>query len=120
MNMFKYVLDAAAGALRVPLMPAPARHTVPSAVYRYFPGESDGALTSARFEVRIFARTPAECAEELERLRRAIVADGDAGVIGDEADPLIVCETKEGSGSGFVRGGELYFVKAGFDIKGRA
>ena len=118
--MLSTIVSAAAAALSVPLTPAPARQVPPCAVYRYYPAGSDGMKGSAVFTVRVFASTVEDAAEELSRLRRALVSDGDAGRIGDINDPCLVRETAQHALSGYVRGAGIYFLQAGFTISGRA
>ena len=118
--MLSTIVSAAAAALTVPLTPAPARQVPPCAVYRYYPAGSDGMEGSAVFTVRVFASTVEDAAEELSRLRRALVSDGDAGRIGDINDPCLVRETAQHALSGYVRGAGIYFLQAGFTISGRA
>lgn len=118
--MLSTIVSAAAAALTVPLTPAPARQVPPCAVYRYYPAGSDGMKGSAVFTVRVFASTVEDAAEELSRLRRALVSDGDAGRIGDINDPCLVRETAQHALSGYVRGAGIYFLQAGFTISGRA
>ena len=118
--MFSTIVSAAAAALTTPLTPAPARQHPPCAVYRYYPAGSDGMKGSAVFTVRVFASTVEDAAEELSRLRRALVSDGDAGRIGDINDPCLVRETAQHALSGYVRGAGIYFLQAGFTISGRA
>lgn len=118
--MLSTIVSAAAAALTVPLTPAPARQVPPCAVYRYYPAGSDGMKSSAVFTVRVFASTVEDAAEELSRLRRALVSDGDAGRIGDINDPCLVRETAQHALSGYVRGAGIYFLQAGFTISGRA
>ena len=74
---------------------------------------------TATFTVRVFASTVTEAAEELSRVRRALVSDGDLGLIGDADNLLLVRETSEGASSGYVRGAQVYFIQAGFTISGR-
>ncbi len=119
MSMHDRLIRAAADALRVPLTPAPGNLGIPSAVYRYYPGKTDGALCTARLEVRVFHTSIAEAAAEIDALCRAIVSDGDTGVVGEHGDTIVVCQSDEGAGSGSVRGTGLYFVKAGFEAQGR-
>ena len=118
--MLSTIVSAAAAALTVPLTPAPARQVPPCAVYRYYPAGSDGMKGSAVFTVRVFASTVEDAAEELSRLRRALVSDGDAGRIGDINDPCLVRETAQHALSGYVREAGIYFLQAGFTISGRA
>lgn len=118
--MLSTIVSAAAAALTVPLTPAPARQIPPCAVYRYYPAGSDGMKGSAVFTVRVFASTVEDAAEELSRLRRALVSDGDAGRIGDINDPCLVRETAQHALSGYVRGAGIYFLQAGFTISDRA
>ena len=118
--MLSTVVSAASAALTVPLTPAPARQAPPCAVYRYYPSGSDGMKRSAIFTVRVFAPTVEAAEEELNRLRRALVSDGDMGRIGDADDPLLAQETSHHSLSGYVRGTGIYFLQAGFTISGRA
>ena len=110
----------AEAALSVPLMPAPARGKLPCAAYRFCPGRSDGAMAHSRFEIRIFADTPEEAMREITALRRRIVSDGDSGAIADENGTILICETDEGGGAGYVRGCGMYFIKAGFDVSAHA
>lgn len=118
--MLNTILSAAKAAMTVPLTPAPARQAPPCAVYRYYPAGSDGAKRTATFTVRVFASTVAQAAAELNRLRRAVVSDGDLGQIGDADNLLLVRETSSHALSGYVRGAQMYFVQAGFTISGRA
>ena len=120
MDRMTGVLKAVSDALSVPLYPAPARGIFPCAVYRYFPSESDGSAACSRLEVRVIAPLPAQAVREMTALRRALTSDGDEGVLEDGSGTLLVCQTEEGSGSGFLRGCGLYYVKAGFQIRGRA
>ena len=117
--MHDRVVKAASAALTVPLSPAPGKSLSPSAVYRYYPGRGDGALRTARFEVRVFHRSPDAAAAEISALQRALLADGDTGVVGIGADSLVICGTKEGGRGGYVRGCGLYYLQAGFEIQGR-
>ena len=117
--MHDRLVSAAAKALGVPLLPAPGNVGAPSAVYRYYPGKSDGALCTARLEVRVFHTSVSAAAAEIEALRRAIVSDGDTGIVGEGGDTVVVCQSDEGAHSGSVRGTGLYFVKAGFEAQGR-
>lgn len=119
MEMHDRLIAAAKAALTVPLSPAPGRCGTPSAVYRYTPGRSDGALCTARLEVRVFHESPSLAAREITALRRALVADGDTGVVGEGGDALVICQTDEGGASGYARGTGLYFIKAGFEVEGR-
>ena len=118
--MFSTIVSAAAAALTTPLTPAPARQAPPCAVYRYYPCGSDGMKSTAMFTVRVFASTVEAAANELSRLRRALVSDGDMGRIGNEKDPYLVRETAQYALSGYVRGAGIYFIQAGFTISGRA
>lgn len=120
MVRFETILQAVTGALSVPVMPAPARGVLPCAVYRYYPGESDGVMAKSRMEVRVITPTSAAAVREMRALRRALVQEGDSGVLEDEGGTLLVCETAEGSGAGYLRGCGMYYVKAGFEICGRA
>lgn len=120
MTRFERITEAAAAALSVPLIPAPARGALPCAVYRYHPGQSDGAMAKSRLEVRVFAPSASAAAREMTSLRRALVTDGDSGTLTDESGTLLICETDEGGGEGFLRGCGMYFMKAGFEIRGRA
>lgn len=117
--MHDTVVKAAASALSVPLIPAPSRTLAPAAVYRYYPGKSDGALATARLTVRVFHHTVSKAAAEIDALSRALLADGDTGVIGEGGDTLVICRTKEGGHAGHVRGTDLCFLQAGFEIQGR-
>ena len=119
-NILSAITRAAEAALHVPLMPAPARGILPCAAYRFYPGESDGAMARSRFEVRVFAATPEEAVRELSALRRSLVSDGDSGALEDENGTILICETSEGGGAGYVRGCGMYFVKAGFDVSAHA
>ena len=118
--MLPTIVSAAEAALTVPLTPAPARQAPPCAIYRYYPTASDGAKQTAIFTVRVFASTVERAAGELSRLRRALVSDGDLGLIGDAANLLLVRETAHHALSGYVRLAGVYFVQAGFTISGRA
>lgn len=119
MNRFQIVLKAAADVLHVPLFPAPCRNSQPCAVYRYYDTESDGTLARSRFEVRVIAGSAKEANAEIEALRRALISDGDSGILSDAGGMLLICASDDGSGAGRLRTG-LYYAKAGFDIKGRA
>lgn len=119
-TILSVITRAASEALRVPLMPAPARGILPCAAYRFYPGASDGAMARARFEVRVFAETPEEAVREIGALRRSLVSDGDSGALSDENGMILICETGEGGGAGYVRGCGMYFVKAGFDVSAHA
>ena len=118
--MLSTIVSAAAAALTVPLTPAPARQAPPCAVYRYYPAGSDGSIQTAIFTVRVFASTAEAAANELGRLRRTLVSDGDIGRIGDANDPCLVRETAQHALSGYVRGAGIYYLQAGFTISGRA
>lgn len=119
MAMYDMLLTAVKNALRVPLFPAPGRTVAPGAVYRFYPGRSDGALCTARLNVRVFHRSVADAMAEIDRLRRALLSDGDTGIVGTGGDALVVCGTDEGGRAGRVRGTDLYFVQAGFAVQGR-
>ena len=119
MKMHDLLLDAIKQALRVPLSPAPGYTIAPSAVYRFYPGRSDGSLSTARLTVRVFHRSVAAAVAEIDGLRRALLHDGDTGVVGTGCDTLVVCGTDEGGRCGHVRGTDLYFVQAGFAVQGR-
>lgn len=119
MKMHDLLLKAASGALGVPLVPAPGRTLSPGAVYRFYPGRSDGALCTARLTVRVFHRSVAAAMAEIDKLRRALLHDGDTGIVGTGGDTLVICETDEGGRAGHVRGTDLYFVQAGFEVQGR-
>ncbi len=119
MSIQERLIEAARRALHVPLLPAPGSLGIPSAVYRCMPGKSDGALCAARLEVRVFHRSPSAAAEEIDALSRAIVSDGDTGIVGEGGDTLVVCRTDNGADSGYIRAAELYFVKAAFETQGR-
>ena len=56
----------------------------------------------------------------IDRIRHALITDGDTGVIGEGDGALILCGTDDGGGFGFVRGTGFYYMQAGFDVKGRA
>lgn len=121
MHTFQTITQAAAGALSVPLYPAPRRTgSVPCAVYRYIPGESDGSLSRSRLEVRIFASSAQAAHEQLDALRRVLVRDGDSGVLMDEDGAIVICAVKEGGGAGYIDDSGEYFAKMGFDIRARA
>ena len=120
MQMHDRLMAAVRDALTVPLTPAPGRIGEPSAVYRCRPGRSDGALCTERLTVRVFHNSPAEAMEEIDALRRALVSDGDTGIVGTGGDALVICETDEGAAAGYVRGTALYYVQAGFEALGRA
>lgn len=119
MSMHDRLLAAAGDALRVPLSPAPGYTVSPAAVYRFYPGRSDGSLCTARLTVRVFHRSVTEAMAEIDRLRRVLLHDGDTGIVGTGGDAIVVCETDEGGRSGHVRGTDLYFVQAGFEAQGR-
>ncbi len=118
--MHDAVIKAASAALSVPLTPAPWRSLSPGAVYRYYPGKSDGALSTGRLEVRVFHHSIPAVTAEMDALDRALLADGDTGVIGTGGDALVICRTKEGSRAGYVRGTDLVYQQAGYEIQGRA
>jgi len=120
MEMHDLLTKALRSALTVPLAPAPGRLGEPSAVYRYRPGRSDGALQTAHLTVRVFHRTPSEAAAELAAVRKKLSADGDSGVVGEGGGALVICGTDEGGAAGRVRGMDLYYVQAGFEVLGRA
>ena len=120
MNGLNEVVRAAAGALGVPLSPAPCRRSGPCATYRYLPAKSDGAMQAWRLNVRVFAPSAAQAARESEKLRKALVPDGDTGVIGEGARMRVVCAEDEGGSCGFVRGTQMYYVQSGFLIRSRA
>lgn len=120
MNCMETILRVISGVLSIPVMPAPARGTLPCAVYRYFPGESDGVMARSRMEVRVMLPSAAAAIREMTALRRALVQEGDSGVLSDEGGTLLICETAEGGGAGYLRGCGMYYVKAGFEICGRA
>jgi hypothetical protein len=103
----------------VPLTPAPQKKAIPSAVYRCHPGYCDGSLLTADLTVRVFHYSPEEAEKELSRLRKALLRDGDSGVIGTGADTLILCETDKGGAAGAIPGTPLYYVQAGFTAQGR-
>lgn len=119
-SILSALTQAASSVLTVPLMPAPARGILPCASYRFYPHASDGAMAHSRFEVRVFAPTPEEAVREITALRRRIVPDGDSGALSDENGMILICETNEGSGAGYVRGCGMYFIKAGFDVSAHA
>lgn len=119
MKMHDLLLGAAKDALRVPLSPAPGYTAAPSAVYRFYPGRCDGALCTARLTVRVFHRSVAAAMAEIDSLRRALLHDGDTGILGTGGDTIVVCGTDEGGRAGHVRGTDLYFVQAGFEVQGR-
>ncbi len=119
MTLQQRLIRAVEGVLTVPLTPAPGRRAVPSAVYRCHPGYSDGSLLTADLTLRVFHHTPEEAENELSRLRRRLLRDGDSGVIGQGADTLVLCETDKGGAAGHVRGTDLYYVQAGFTAQGR-
>lgn len=119
MTMQQRLIREIGRVLTVPLSPAPGRQAVPSAVYRCHPGYSDGSLLTADVTLRVFHYTPEEAEEELSRLRRALLRDGDSGVIGRGGEALILMETDKGGASGHVRGTDLYYVQAGFTAQGR-
>lgn len=119
MKMHDRLLAAAKEALGVPLVPAPGRSAAPGAVYRLYPGRSDGALSTARLTVRVFHRSVSAAMAEIDNLRHAFLHDGDTGIVGTGGDALIVCGTDEGGRAGHVRGTDLYFVQAGFEVQGR-
>jgi len=114
------VVNAAGEALGLPLYPAPARGGFPCAVYRFAAAESDGSYADARFEVRIITSTAAEAAQKMTALRRVLVRDGDSGVLYDGSGNLLIRQTNEGSGAGYLHDCGMYFMKAGFEIRGRA
>ncbi len=117
--MLDTVIKAAAAALDVPLSPAPGRTLSPSAVYRFYPGRSDGALSAARLEIRVFHHSASAAWKQIESLCRALLADGDTGVVGTGGDALVICRSREGSRSGWVSGTNLCYEQAGFEIQGR-
>ena len=119
MKMHEQLLRTASSALSVPLSAGPGRIGVPSAVYKYRIGRSDGALCVAHLTVRVFHHSVNEAAAEIDALRRALIADGDTGIVGSGGDAIVVCGTDEGSACGYVRGTGLYFVQAGFEAEGR-
>lgn len=119
-SILSALTQAASAALSVPLMPAPARGILPCAAYRFYPGESDGAMARSRFEVRVFAASPEDAVREITSLRRSMVPDGDSGALSDENGMILICETNEGGGAGYVRGCGMYFIKAGFDVSAHA
>ena len=120
MKTYDRLMAAVRDALGVPLIPAPGYLGVPSAVYRCRPGRSDGALCTLRLTVRVFHNSPAEAMAELAALRRALVSDGDTGIVGLGGDAIVICETDEGSAAGRIRGTDLYYAQAGFEAQGRA
>ena len=77
-------------------------------------------MAKSRMEVRVMAPTAASAIREMSALRRALVQEGDSGVLEDEGGALLICETSEGGGAGYLRGCGMYYVKAGFAICGRA
>lgn len=120
MHMHDLLVQTARDHLSVPLTPAPGYAAVPSAVYRFYPGRCDGALCTGRLTVRVFHRTVSDAMSEIDRLRRALLRDGDTGIVGSGGDAVVVCGTEEGGRAGHVRGTDLYFVQAGFEAQGRA
>ena len=120
MTRLETILKTITDALHIPVMPAPARGTLPCAVYRYYPLGSDGAMAKSRLEIRLLLPTAAEAEREITALRRVLVREGDSGVLEDEGGYLLICETAEGSGAGYLRGCGMYYMKAGFEICGRA
>jgi len=119
-DIFTEVICAAQSALRVPLIPAPCRGKSPCAVYRYRPGAVDGAGQTAHLEVCVFAPSVTQAEAELTSLRRALVTDGDTGLLGTEAHRILVCGTDNGSAGGYVRDCGLYFLRQGFILRARA
>lgn len=120
MERLETILKAITDAVSLPVMPAPARGKLPCVVYRYYPGESDGVMAKSRLEVRVMHPTVYDTIQEMTALRRALVQEGDSGVLTDEGGTLLICETEEGSGAGYLRGCGMCYLKAGFDICGRA
>ena len=70
MTRLETILKTITDALHIPVMPAPARGTLPCAVYRYYPLESDGAMAKSRLEIRLLLPTAAEA--ERDRSREAL------------------------------------------------
>ena len=119
MRNFTTILQAVENALRVPLTPAPCRTAGECAVYRLIPGKSDGALERAYLHIRVFCHTAADAAAQQARLRAALIADGDSGVLGTGVGALIVCATDRGGEVGVAKSG-MYYCQSGFEICGRA
>ena len=120
MTTVQTLVNAAADALGMPVYPAPARGGFPCAVYRFTTGASDGSYADSRFEIRIFAGTASAVQDGMQKLRRTLVRDGDSGVLADEGGNLLIRQTDEGSGAGYLHDCGIYFMKAGFDVRGRA
>ncbi len=117
--MLYKVLDRVAATLDIPLYPAPARTFGSCAVYRWYPGQSDGVRSSGRLEIRVTAPHITDAAEKLELIRQAIVGEGTSGISDGCGGTLTVCRSNEGASSGYIRGSGLYYIKAGFDVNGR-
>ena len=112
--MFRKVIEAAAAALRVPLMPAPARGGAPCATYVWQPGAPEGAGERAVLTVRVFAPVLADAEAELARLTAALATDGDRGAL---ADGEIVIRAAGAGASGHVRAAGLYYMTARYDVR---
>lgn len=118
--MFEQIIEAIRSAAGTEVTPAPHRRRAESVVYRWYPLTDDGSLATARLELRFMSESLAEAVSRLSRVKQQILSQGDSGVIGSGCDTLIVSQTPEGSGSGYARGSGLYFVKAGFLVRGRS
>ena len=112
--MFRSVIGAAA-ALSVPLIPAPARGSMPCATYEWSPGEGNGASRSASLTVRVFAFSLAEAEAELSRLTAQLVTDGDCGVL---ADGEILVRVSGGGTCAHLRAAGLYCMTARYTVTG--
>lgn len=119
-DMFEQILDAVKGAAGTDLSAAPHKGRAESVVYRWFPLSDDGSLATARLELRFMSETLAAAVERLGRVKAAILSQGDSGVIGTGSRTLVVSQVAEGATSGYSRGRGLYFVKAGFLVRGRS
>ena len=118
--MFEQIMEAIRSAAGTEVAAAPCRRRAESVVYRWYPLSDDGSLATARLELRFMSESLREAVERLSRVKGKILSQGDSGVIGTGSHTLVVSQTPEGSGSGYARGSGLYFVKAGFLIRGRS
>lgn len=116
-HLLQVIRDAVPGA---EVTPAPGRHCGEAVIYRWYPGADDGSLRTSRLELRVTAERLRTVLDDLAAIREAIVSDGDVGVVGEGAAALAVTESSEGGGSGYLTGPGLYYVKAGFRVRGRS
>lgn len=117
-NTFIGAVEMAAG---VPVIPAPARKRENTVIYKWYPGERNGSVTTGRIELRFVARRYSEAMEMMAAVRSALLPGGaECGKISGDCGTVYVTSADAGSGCGYISPAALFFTKCSFTLSARS